>query len=87
MRYAIAIAALLSACSPDPGASIANLESVRRETEGNLIRQQAECVAQARELPGQPAMSAACWEAYRVMQQAAETTYADIDRRIAELRR
>lgn len=86
--FAALAAAIVSACDPGPTIQdkIAMVESIKREAEADIIRQQGQCAAVAHEFQRDPAMVATCAESLRVVTMAASSTIADADRRLAELR-
>jgi uncharacterized small protein (DUF1192 family) len=88
MRYSLAALLLIAGCSGPPAEErIAALEADRAALHADLLRQRAECQAQAIEFRGDEKIVGACLDAYRVMSEAVMQSVDDIDRRIAALRK
>lgn len=75
--------------SMTPDEKIRMLEGMRLEILADMHRHRSECEAQAIAManqPGQARFIAACIEAYAAIVKQNEKAFADIDRRIAEIR-
>ena len=90
MRYSLAALLLIAGCSgPTAEERIAALEAERAALHADLLRQRAECQAQAVEFAADPMRGkvvGACLDAYRVTVEAAMRSADDTDRRIAAIR-
>lgn len=64
---------------------IAKLDTLRRETQAELVRHQGECQAVAVEFNGDATVVGACIETHRAMIAMAQITFSDIDKRTAEI--
>lgn len=82
------VALLIAGCSPQSEQAckekIEKLDALRRHTHADLMRQQAECPAVAHEFNGDQVMIDNCLATYRAMVDMANSTYATIDKRMAE---
>jgi len=88
MKFKLIAVALLAACSgPTTEQRIASLEAERAAIHADLLRQQAECQAQAIEFQGNPRVALACADALRTTAETAALVIGTIDGRIDALRR
>lgn len=91
MKLMLIAIVLLAGCSgPTPGERIASLEAERAAIHADLVRQQAECQAQAIEfasLPNGQQVVLSCLEAYRALAESSNLVVEALDKRIAEIQR
>lgn len=62
----------------------AKLDSMRREAEANVIRQQGECQAVATEFPGDKMILNNCMDTLRLVVDTAQNTQAFVSKRLSE---
>ena len=88
MRTLVLLCLLLAGCSSQEelrAEKIAKLDTLRRETQAELVRHQGECQAVAVEFNGDATVVGACIETHRAMIEIAQRTFSDIDKRVAEI--
>lgn len=87
MKRLVVVSLLLTGCACEAelcAEKLAQLDALRKESQADLFRQQAECKAIAIEFSGDRMLVDNCMETHRLMAEIARRMFADIDKRMKD---